>query len=120
MNRASLSLQRLEGQVLERMDRIAETIAELPAGQPAPQLGQAAREAIEAASQPTKASLRPQQDEASGGGSQQPAASEQAGPSAEPLGAGMQDIQQRHDAYDRMQASCCGPAGFLQALQKVW
>eukprot|EP00891_Asterochloris_glomerata_P003611 jgi/Astpho2/3611/fgenesh1_pg.00058_%23_15_t len=32
------AIQRLEGQVLERMDRIAETIAELPAGQPAPQL----------------------------------------------------------------------------------
>ena len=101
------------------MDRIAETIAELPAGQSAPQLSQAAREAIEAASQPTEASLRPQQDEASGGDSQQPAASEQAGPNAEPPSAGMQDIQQRHGAYDRMQASWQGPTGLLHALQNV-
>ena len=93
---------------MERMDRIAETIAELPAGRPASLPGQAASEAIQAASQPAEAMLEPQRDGASGGDSQQLAGSEQAGSSAEPLSAGMQDIQQRHDAYDRMQASRCG------------
>ena len=115
----SLSLQRLEGQVLERMDRIAETIAELPAGQPAPQPGQTTREAVEAASQTAEASLGPRRDSASGGDSQQLASSEQASPSAEPLSAGMQDIQQRHDAYDRMQVSWCGTAGITSCAPEL-